>query len=231
MTSKDLFREFGNIDSKMIEAAAPEEKTIKRNANVLVKWTAIAACLAFILSGVFLYNTFHSTNTPDNNIMSYFIITAHAATGESKELVSGEGFFNSVPAQEGNGFGVDMPLFNFSVKPSDLKNNEAIYDRFDISVSYNGSLVKDKDEHVSVAYLIPIASSNEPWSYSIMGWFTESTDIIINILDKESSEIVETITVNVKYLADKQEYELKVTNLTTKFSEQQIMRVHSETVQ
>ena len=31
---------------------------------------------------------------------------------------------------------------------------------------------------------------------------------------------METITVNVKYLADKQEYELELTNLTTKFSEQ-----------
>jgi hypothetical protein len=63
-------------------------------------------------------------------------------------------------------------------------------------------------------------NSREPWSYSITGWFTEPTDILINIAEKDSREIVETITVNVKYLADKQEYELELTNLTTKFLEQ-----------
>ncbi len=113
-----------------------------------------------------------------------------------------------------------MPIFDFSVRTSDLKNNEAIYSRFDIPISYNGTVVENKDEHIIVAYAIPTQSSNEPWSYSITGWFTEPTDIIITITDKESNEIAEKITVNVKYTADRQEYELKITDLDTEYVKQ-----------
>ena len=104
--------------------------------------------------------------------------------------------------------------------PSDLKSNEAVYERFDISISYNGTTVNvtDKDEHIMVAYIYSVPSS-QSLGYSIFGWFTEPTDVVITITDKESREIVEAITVNVNYLADKQEYELKVTNLTTKYEE------------
>ena len=116
-----------------------------------------------------------------------------------------------------------MPLFNFSVQPADLKNNEAIYERFEISVSYNGTVVGMEgklDEHIMIAVEMPIQGVDAPWAYSVSGWFTEPTDVIVNILDKESREIVETITVNVNYLTEKQGYDLRITNLTTKFSEQ-----------
>lgn len=224
MKKENISNALNNIDFDMIEDVYESTKAKKKNTKSLwLKWGAIAACLSLIVMGGLFGNLFRSPDTPDvpeKNIMSYFIITAHATNGESTELALAESCFNSVPAHQGNGFGVDMPLFHFSITPSDLKNNEAIYDRFDISVSYNGSDVKDKDEHISVTYLIPMQNSSEPWSYSITGWFTEPTDILINIVEKDSREIVETITVNVTYFADKQEYELKVTNLTTLFSNQ-----------
>ena len=224
MKKENISNALNNIDFDMIEDVYESTKAKKKNTkSPWLKWGAIAACLSLVVMGGIFGNLFLSTDTPDvpqKSIISYFVITAYAANGEATELGLADSCFNSAPAQEGNGFGVDMPLFHFSVTPSDLKNNEAIYDRFDISVSYNGSNVKDKDEHISVTYLIPMQNSSEPWSYSITGWFTEPTDILINIVDKESREIVETITVNVKYLADKQEYELELTNLTTLFSEQ-----------
>lgn len=224
MKKENISDALNNIDFDMIEDVYESTKAKKKNTkSPWLKWGAIAACLSLVVMGGIFGNLFRSTDTPDvpqKSIISYFVITAYAANGEATELGLADSCFNSAPAQEGNGFGVDMPLFHFSVTPSDLKNNEAIYDRFDISVSYNGSNVKDKDEHISVTYLIPVQNSSEPWSYSITGWFTEPTDILINIVDKESREIVETITVNVKYLADKQEYELELTNLTTLFSEQ-----------
>lgn len=224
MKKENISNALNNIDFDMIEDVYESTKAKKKNTKSLwLKWGAIAACLSLIVMGGLFGNLFRSPDTPDvpeKNIISYFIITAHATNGESTELALAESCFNSVPAHQGNGFGVDMPLFHFSITPSDLKNNEAIYDRFDISVSYNGSDVKDKDEHISVTYLIPMQNSSEPWSYSITGWFTEPTDILINIVEKDSREIVETITVNVTYFADKQEYELKVTNLTTLFSNQ-----------
>lgn len=224
MKKENIYDALNNIDFDMVEDVYESTKAKKKNTkSPWFKWGAIAACLCLFVMGGIFGNLFRSTDTPDvpqKSIISYFVITAYAANGEATELGLADSCFNSAPAQEGNGFGVDMPLFHFSVTPSDLKNNEAIYDRFDISVSYNGSNVKDKDEHISVTYLIPMQNSSEPWSYSITGWFTEPTDILINIVDKESREIMETITVNVKYLADKQEYELELTNLTTKFSEQ-----------
>ena len=233
MKKENISDALNNIDFDMVEDVYESTKAKKKsNKSLWLKWGAIAACLSLIVMGGIFGNLFLSPDTPDipnNNIMSYFIITAHAANGESTDLALAESCFNSAPAQQGNGFGVDMPLFHFSITPSDLKNNEAIYDRFDISVSYNGSYVKDKDEHISVAYLIPMQNTNESWSYSIMGWFTEPTDIIINIVEKDSREIVETITVNVTYFADKQEYELKITNLTTLFVDQKkAVEAHNE---
>ena len=229
MTNKDLYREFGNIDPDMIEAAAPVEKSQRKKRSALIKYITIAASFSLIvIAGIFgiIYRSPDMPGTPgipdtlENKITSYFIITAHAANGESTQLNVTDSCLNSGEPKH-NIFGNNMPTFNFTVQPSDLKSNEAIYERFDISISYNETVVEwNKDEHIMVAYLVSTQHSDEPWAYSIIGWFTEPTDIVINILDKESREIVETITLNVKYLEDKQEYELKVTDLTTKFSEQ-----------
>ncbi len=223
MTAKRFSNALGNISDGYVDEAIIY--TAKKKKSTWVKWVSVAACLALIVMGGILGNVFHAPDTPGSSIASYFVITAYAANGESTELSVADSCFNSSGTPQGNIFGVDMPLFNFSVSPSDLKNNEAIYERFDISVSYNGTLVGGKDEyvmdeHVMIAYLISTTNPDKPWAYSILGWFTEPTDIIVQILDKESREIMETITVNVKYLADKQEYELEWKNLTTKFLEQ-----------
>ena len=223
MTAKRFSNALGNIGESYIHEAVTY--TPKRKKNTWVKWVSIAACLSLIVMGGILGNLFLSPDTPDipdtpdNNILSYFTITAHAANGESTDLLP-DGPISSFPGQQQeNIFGVDMPLFHFDVKPSDLKSNEAVYQRFDISVSYNGTPVQDKDEHIMVGYLAS-AHTSQTYGYSIFGWFTEPTNVDITVTDKESREIVEIITVNVKYIADRQEYELKVTNLTTLFAEQ-----------
>ncbi|MBQ8388652.1 MAG: hypothetical protein IJX46_06985 [Clostridia bacterium] len=52
MTNKEFYREFGNIDPKMIEAAAPAEKVQKKKKNGWIKWaSAAAACLCFVIVG------------------------------------------------------------------------------------------------------------------------------------------------------------------------------------
>ncbi len=221
MNANKFSNALGNIGEKYVDEAV--NYTPKRKKNAWVKWVSVAACFSLIAIGVTIGNMFRAPNTPDttdkgNNIASYFVITAQAANGESMDLSVADSCFNSGTGK-GNIFGVDMPTFSFDVRPSDLKSNEAVYQRFDISISYNGTPVKDKDEHILVAYIYSVHSS-QSLGYSISGWFTEPTDVIVTITDKESREIVETITLNVKYLADKQEYELKVTNLTTMFSEQ-----------
>ena len=183
----------------------------------------MAACLSLIIAGGLFGNIFHSPDTPDvpeNNIMSFFTITAHAANGETKVLNVTDSFVSSGEPKY-NMFGHNIPLFSFDVKPSDLKSNEAVYQRFDISISYNGTTVTvtDKDEHIFVAYIFSVPSS-QSLGYSIFGWFTEPTDVVVTVADKESKAVVEEITVNVKYDANRQEYELKITKLDTENAKQ-----------
>ena len=216
MKEERILNVLGKVDEKYIKEADPEVKS-KRKAPAWTKWVAMVACLSLIITGGLFGNIFHSPDTPDNSILSYFVITAHAANGEPTELNFTSSCINSGKPNY-NLFGHDMPLFHFDVKPSELENNEAVYQRFDISISYDGTTVTVADEHISVAYLAS-AHSSQTYGYSIFGWFTEPTDVIVTITDKESREIVEMLTVNVKYMADTQEYELELTNLTTKFSE------------
>ena len=222
MKKENISDALNNIDFDMIEDVYESTKAKKKNTkSPWLKWGAIAACLSLVVMGGIFGNLFRSPNAPDvpeNNIMSFFTITAHAANGETKVLNVSDSFVSSGEPKY-NMFGHNIPLFSFDVEPSDLKSNEAVYQRFDISISYNGTPVKNKDEHIMVAYLAS-AHTSQTYGYTIFGWFTEPTDILINIVEKDSREIVETITVNVKYFADKQEYELELTNLTTKFSEQ-----------
>ncbi len=218
MKKENLYEAIGEINEDYINEA---HKTVKKKSRpVWVKWVSMAACLSLIVMLGIFGNLFRLLDTPDisdNSILSYFVITAQAANGEPTELNFTSSCINSGKSNC-NLFGHDRPLFHFDVKPSELENNEAVYQRFDISISYDGTTVTVADEHISVAYLAS-AHSSQTYGYSIFGWFTEPTDVIVTITDKESREIVEMLTVNVKYMADTQEYELELTNLTTKFSE------------
>ena len=222
MKKENISDALNNIDFDMIEDVYESTKAKKKKPkSSWIRWGAIAACLCLLVMGGILGNLFHSPDTPDvpqKSITSYFVITAHAANGESTELSISSSCFNSGEAKS-NIFGNDMPTFNFSVSPSALKSNEAIYERFDISISYNGTTVAvtDKDEHISIAYLASVHSS-QTYGYSIIGWFTEPTDVVVTITDKESRAVVEEISVNVKYDANRQEYELKLTNLDTEYA-------------
>ena len=183
MTTKKFSGALGNVDEKYITEAT--SYSAKRSKRTWVRWVAIAACLSLIVAGGMLGNLFHPSDLPSNSVASYFVITAYAAEGELSELELSEGFLNSTVSQE-NAFGVDMPLFEFSVRPSDLKGNEALYSRFDISISYNGVDVNGMDDHIMVAYLIPTPNSDGEWAYSVSGWFTEPTDILVSIVEKKA---------------------------------------------
>ena len=216
MNMKKFSSALGNVDESYINEAASYAP--KRKKNTWVKWVSIAACLSLIAIGGVLANAFRSPDAPNvspNNVMSYFTITAYAADGESTDLSVSSCFNSGEPKY--NIFGHNLPTFHFDVKPSNLKNNEAVYERFDISVSYNGTVVGGKDEHIAVAYIFSVQPS-QSLGYSIIGWFTEPTDVVVTITDKESKVVVEEITVNVKFDAERQEYELELTSLDTEYA-------------
>lgn len=52
MTNKEFYREFGSIDPKMIEAAAPADQAKRKKRNGWIKWASMAACFAVILMAV-----------------------------------------------------------------------------------------------------------------------------------------------------------------------------------
>ena len=219
MKKENISDALNNIDFDMIEDVYESTKAKKKQLkSSWIKWGAIAACLCLLVMGGIFGNLFRSPNAPDvpeNNIISFFTITAHAANGETKVLNVSDSFVSSGEPKY-NMFGHNIPLFSFDVEPSDLKSNEAVYQRFDISISYNGTPVKNKDEHIMVAYLAS-AHTSQTYGYTIFGWFTEPTDVVVTITDKESKAVVEEITVNVKYDANLQEYELKLTYLDTEY--------------
>lgn len=213
MTANKFSEALGNIAESYVDEAV--DYTAKKKSRVWLKWGALAACLSLIVAGVIFGDIFRS---PDNSIVSYFVISAHAANGDLTDLGVDEKCFNSIMPQE-NVFGVQMPLFNFFVRPSGMKGNEE-YSRFDIIVSYNGIRVEDQDEHILVSYIISEEKFDDPWVYSVSGWFDKPTNIIVDIVDKDSREIVETTTVNVKFDADRNGYDLEIVNLTDKFEDQ-----------
>lgn len=65
MTNKEFYREFGSIDPKMIEAAAPAEKVQKKKKNAWIKWASMAACLALIISAIIVVPMFQKDKLPD----------------------------------------------------------------------------------------------------------------------------------------------------------------------
>ena len=71
MTNTEFYREFGNIDPKMIEAAAPAKNVQKKKKNGWVKWASLAACLCVIITAVLVIYTPYNPS-PDVIILPNF---------------------------------------------------------------------------------------------------------------------------------------------------------------
>ena len=99
MTNKEFYREFGNIDPKMIEAAAPAEKVQKNKKNTWIKWVSLAACFCLVIVGVF---HFVIPFFPNQSPVSIWPKT-HYETTSFDEIVAvcGTQIFNNIPIAEG----------------------------------------------------------------------------------------------------------------------------------
>ncbi len=67
MTCKNLLDAFGDIDPKIIHAAAPHPRQ-NRSRNLWIRMTAVAACMAMVLSIGFANGWFQNTVSPDTTI-------------------------------------------------------------------------------------------------------------------------------------------------------------------
>ncbi len=225
MTNKNIYESLGGLDPALIERAAPAEKVqtiapkkMCRKKSAWIKWLTVAACVCLVITGSVLLGGSFSDDPPDDDIASGFVITAYAENGELTELGAENSVLSVLSSSVGqnNIFGVDMPLFNFKVRPSGAtESDETLFARYELSVSYNGKVVEGMDEHVMVAYNVYAQGFEGESSFSVTGWFEEPTDITISILETESGEIVQTLFVNVSYMPHKNAYELKYVDLNT----------------
>lgn len=209
MNRDDLYKSFSEVDDDAL--LRTELRHTTQRAHPRMRFIAASLALVLCLFGIsFLFN-------PDRSkvdTFSWFVITAYAADGDLEELGLNDGFFNSGGTGEPL-FGVDAPLFRFTVKPANWEESQEIYSSFVITVSCNGKIIDSLNDHVLVTHLIPVPGSDAPYECEIVGWFEEATDIIITVSDKETGTLIEEQTVNVCYSPDSQAYQLTVTNVQT----------------
>lgn len=210
MKAEQFSRALGEIKEEYLEETLTYQRKRKPHWG---RWGIMAACLAMVAICIVGGAIGQKPEENTENVDSLFAIRAYAADGELEEMDVNVEYFDSGTAG-GNVFGVDMPLFNFWVHPTEWDGNGLIWDRYDISVSYDGKTAEGKDEHISLGYVMPAQGVEASMGYWICGWFEEPTDILVTITEKQTGEIVEVITVNVTYLPEEQGYQLMVTDVT-----------------
>ena len=237
MTTKKFSSALGDINESYLNEAI--SYTAKKKSGLWVKWVVIAACLSLMIVTVVLGAMLFKPDAPDESVLPTdvppfpdesalptdapnitddvdpptFVIKTLSSSGAPIELGLRESCFNSVDLPE-NMFGVDMPLFSFSVRPYGSNSIKDVYSHYDIFVSYNNVKVEGQDEHINVAYVTPMPDSKESGYYSVSGWFTEPTEITVKIINKYTKNIVDWIIVKVSYLESMEEYELEIVNIS-----------------
>ena len=209
MNRNDLYKSFTEVDDDALLRTELPHTT--RRAHPHIRMIAASLALVLCLVGIsFLLKP----DSSKEDTFSWFVITAYAADGGLEELGSNDGFFNSGGTGEPL-FGVDAPLFRFTVKPANWEERQEAYSSFVITVSCNGKIVDSLNDHVLVTHLLPAPGSDAPYECEIVGWFEEATDILITVSDKETGTLIEEQTVHVCYSPDSQAYQLTVTNVQT----------------
>lgn len=222
MNRNDLYRSFSEVDDETLMRT--EIRHTPHRLRPRLRLMVAALALVLCCGGILFWLTF---DKPKDDPSSWFVITAYATdSGDLTELGLNDACFNSGGTGE-NIFHVDVPVFSFTLSPANWGGNsnksEKTYADFDVTVSYNGNMVDPKDKHIIVGLLYPTPGTDAPvrYGYEVLGWFEEPTDITISITDKDSGDLVEELTVNVKYIADSQAYQLTLIEVKTNRSGKQ----------
>lgn len=212
MNRNDLYRSFNEVDDEVLLQTELPSAVHRTHSYIRV----IAASLALSLCIAGISFLLVPNNEPNSKPSALFALKAYAVDGNLTELGENDGCFNSGHS-EFNLFGVDFPLFDFIIEPTNPEYGRDTFWNCGIVISYNGVVCDDlEDDHVSVSYLIPTNGTGARYKYHIWGWFEEETDMTITITDKErGGEVIEEFTVNVCYVAESEAYRLTVTNVKT----------------
>ena len=119
-----------------------------------------------------------------------------------------------------NIFGVNEPLFSFTVNPAKYSTNPGMYAGCEISVFRDGKIVDSLRDQVQIFHLIPMPDSDAPYTYEIMGWTEDKMNLTIRITDENSGRLLEEITVDICRSTDSEEYQLTISAVKTGQSEE-----------
>lgn len=227
MKTYDLLEEMSALDPELILKAAPAETPQAKRRRVNAKRWGVLAAACLLLCAFFGVQHFASRDGASDPLSTYFILKANAADGTSKELKQDELCFNS-GTSNANIFGVDHPLFDFCFEPFDWQENEELYSKIVVSLSYHDKEVGAGDKHVALMhYYITVKDNlNEDGTlkdpenqgahgYAVIGWFTEPTDLVVTFSHKDTGEILEEFILRISYRSDIKAYELTLTDRRT----------------
>ncbi len=211
MTGKEIYKELGGIDPQLILKAAPLEgkKQVRKHSGVRVKWGIAAACVVLVLSICMLPMLDSSDSSDDRSILA---LTVYAADGTVQSMELDQTCLKSSISGI-NAFGRDVPTFEFYVAPVQQGEEGDLFEAYDIEISYNGKVVGSKDEHIRLLHAVPGEGIYGIGRYGVIGWFDEATDVIVTLKAHESGEIIEKMTVCVRYSEADAAYQLTMTEL------------------
>lgn len=138
MTNKNIYISLGGLDPELIIKAAPDNKAQKKN-SIWVKWAALAACFAVIVSAIIVVPMLREDDpgivTPPNNNHNPIIFDANVSPenliGSNSEFIVGSS------TAIGSGISSAPPAFRFyvdiAVKARVVKNHPDTYYKLDIS--------------------------------------------------------------------------------------------------
>ncbi len=196
----------GNIDARHIEESADYRP--KHKVNIWLKLTPAAACLVLVLS-ICLLPLFDFSKPSDYK--SILALTVYADDGTPQGMELDQTYLKSSVSGI-DAFGKDVPIFEFYVAPVENGEKGDIFEKYDIEISYGGKVVEDKDEHIRLLLVKPQHEIYGIGRYGVIGWFEETTDILVTLKDKKNGGIIEKMTVNVSYSEADAAYKLIMTD-------------------
>ncbi len=213
MKSENLFCAMNGVDPRLIAKAEPVRRgnQAQKRRAYWIKLSAVAACFVLVLSICLVPMLDFSDPSELSDYHFMLALTVHAADGTAQSMELDQTILQSSVSGI-NAFGKDVPTFEFYVAPVE-QGEEDIFEKYYIEISYGGKVVEDKDEHIRLLYAVPGEGIYGIGRYGIIGWFEETTDIVVTLKDKNSSELIERMTVNVVYSEADTAYKLTLTEL------------------
>lgn len=217
MTEQQIMNALADVKQEHILAGLYIQKR-KRKIG-WIRCATVAAMLLLLIGVAAIWQGL--ADKPTDKAVHFFAITAQAADGEKTNYELNKSYFNSGTFFQTDLFGENRQLFEFALDTTNWTDDpltmRQYYENFDVTVSYNGQTEENIDQHIAIFHLLDseILTSSATTGYGITGWFEEPTNLEICVTEKQTGALVERIVLHIRYLSEKNGYELTVTEYET----------------